>query len=130
MAKKSKTLKLAELQTAYLEVNDPKLLKRRQRAAQDYKLTLFVPSELVSVRPVGEKQMVFVRDKFGHKFGKWRQFHNANPAVEKLQALQYTGITAPLSAWHGVSLSFADRTMAGDLPANVDRKPRKQKVAA
>lgn len=129
-------LNMPVLQQAYLEIEDPKLLKRRAKKAQDYDLTLFVPSELVSVRPVGDKQHIYVRDAFreknGTRYGKWRQFHNANPVVEKCQGLPYTGITAPLSAWHGVSLMFSNRIMAADLPGGREWKPKKaqQKVAA
>ena len=112
---------LAEVQVAYLSVHDPKLLKRRAKKVADYNLTLFIPSENVSIRPVGENFHVFVRDGHNGKYGRWRQFHNAQPAVEKLQALPYKGITAPLSAWHGVSLFVANRTMAADLPKELSR---------
>lgn len=111
--KKPKTLKLGELQTAYVAATTP---RKKPKQRPDNTLLLFLPRDQVRIKytDAGAVAVILVRDTHKKGFGKFRPFHGASTAVDILHDGSHVGISAPVAAWVGVNLELVNHTVLSD----------------
>lgn len=135
---KSKSINLVDLQAAFAEANNIRRPVEPAFVVQYFlnndstkvEITKGDDGKDVATVHIRDKREEKMRVKGGYatvvKFSKWRVFHNAKPAENRVGS-DYTLISAPLHAWFAAGFEkMIERSAESGEYRPRDRKPRKQ----